>query len=587
MPVVDEIKRKVDIVEFIGSFIPLKKAGRNFKAVCPFHQEKTPSFVISPDRQIWHCFGACQEGGDVIKFLMKWDNLTFGESVKELAQKAGIKLAISSIEDEKWRQKERLYQVNNLAAQYFRYVLTDTTVGKKARDYLKERSIRTEIAKKFQIGYAPQSWDSLIKFLLKKKFTTKEIDDTGLTVSGQGGRGYDRFRGRITFPIKDARSNVIGFSGRSLDEKEKSAKYINTPETLIYHKRESLYGIDLAKEAIKKEECAILVEGEFDVISPHQQGIENIVALKGSAITREQLMLLKRYANRIIFALDADSTGEDAVKRGTDEAERLDFEIEVMVLDFAKDPDEAVRKDLAKFKKALKNKVPVYDFILTSLQKKYSIKDPFGKKNIADEMLGYLEKIQNPIVQSHYIKKTTQLLDVSEASLERAIRVRRQKQSQQKYFIPKPKEKEASSRYVVIQKYTLSLLFQSKPDDGRFEIVRQLEASDFSIPSYGTLFEQYVLFRTEHPAKNIAEFVKLIKKELIPVFDELYLFATYEEGFAHSNIMRLIFEIKKNALKKHMEELMADKKDFSADDKKSLRSLSLKLQEVEKKLVSL
>ncbi|MEO6508785.1 MAG: DNA primase, partial [Patescibacteria group bacterium] len=239
---IQEVKDKIDIVEFISSYIPIHKAGRNYKGNCPFHNEKTPSFVISPDRQIWHCFGTCHEGGDCIKFLMKWENITFSEALKELAIKAGIPLAKISVDDKEWQYKERLYKLNSLAADFFHHILVNTSFGKLALDYLKERGVSDAIAKTFQLGYGPNSWDSLIKFLYKKGFTPDEVARSGVAVKNDSGRMYDRFRGRLIFPIKDIRGNIIGFSGRIIEKKESEAKYINTPETEIYHKRESLYG---------------------------------------------------------------------------------------------------------------------------------------------------------------------------------------------------------------------------------------------------------------------------------------------------------------------------------------------------------
>src|SRR3989344_8691466 len=373
--VVEEIKKKIDLIQFINTFIPLKKTGRNYKSLCQFHQERTPSFVVSSDRQIWHCFGACQEGGDVIKFLMKWENITFIEALRELADKAGVKLKKVDFEDKLWKKKERFIGINTLAAEFFEYILHKSQFGEKARQYLKYRSLDAKISKKFQLGYAPLSWDSLLNFLKKKKYDQNEIFESGLLVKGDRGNFYDRFRGRLIFPIKEARGNVIGFSGRTFEESAKEAKYINTPETFLYHKRETLFGINLAKEAAKKENNIILVEGEFDVISHYQHGIQNIAAIKGSALTREQLMFLKRFTDTITLALDSDLAGEEAMKKGIDEAEILEFNVSIASFDFAKDPDEAVRKDPVKFKKALKNSLPYYDFIINISQKKNSADD--------------------------------------------------------------------------------------------------------------------------------------------------------------------------------------------------------------------
>ncbi len=586
---VEEIKKKIDIVDFIGSFITLHKAGRNFKALCPFHQEKTPSFVISPERQIWHCFGSCGEGGDVIKFLMKWENITFIEALRELAEKAGIKIQRLDFEDKIWNKKERLMQINHFATEYFNYILHKTKFGKRALDYLKARQINPKIIETFQLGYAPSSWDSLLSYIKKKKFEMSELLDAGLVVRGERGSYYDRFRGRLMFPIKDNRGNTIGFSGRSLDEQEKAAKYINTPETTLYHKRESLYGINLAKEAIKKEKNVVLVEGEFDVISPYQQGIENIVAIKGSAVTKEQLMLLKRYTNRVTLALDADNSGEDAIKRGIDEAENMDFEIEVVHLDFAKDPDEAIRKDPDLFKKAIKKPTPIYDFIIELAQKKYSGDDPFNKKKIGDEVIPYIEKIANPIVRSHYIKKVAELLDVSESSIMELIRRLKQKRRQGQFFKAKPKSDIDAGRETNIQKYVLSMLFQSQNSyqiaDKVFNIVKP---EDFSQESVIKIVKQLMEFEKKHSQKfKVKEFSHSLDSELQSVFDELYLYASYDVELEQVDLKKLLFEIKKNSLKRQIKNLMAAKETPTSKEDELLRSMGTELKEVEKNLLSL
>jgi len=586
---VEEIKKKIDIVDFIGSFITLKKAGRNFKALCPFHQEKTPSFVISPERQIWHCFGSCGEGGDIFKFLMKWENITFVEALRELADKAGVKLERLDFEDKIWNKKERLLQINHFATEYFTYVLKQTKFGEKALDYLGMRQINPKIIETFQLGYAPSSWDSLLSYIKKKKFEMSELLDAGLVVRGERGSVYDRFRGRLMFPIKDNRGNTIGFSGRSLNEGEKEAKYINTPETMLYHKRESLYGLDLAKEAIKKEKNALLVEGEFDVISPYQHGIENVVAIKGSAVTKEQLMLLKRYTNRVTLALDADNSGDEAVRRGIDEAENMDFEIEVVHFDFAKDPDEAVRTDPTLFKKSINKPTPIYDFIIHLAQKKYSGDDPFNKKKIGDEVIPYIEKITNPIVRSHYIKKLAELLDVSESSIMELIRRLRQKRAQGQFFKTKPKKDIDEGRESNIQKYVLSMLFQSqsayKIAERLFKIVGP---EDFSQESIAKITGQFIEYKKKHAQKfTVREFSSTLSPELKPVFDELYLYASYDVELSQVDLEKLLFEIKKNSLKRRIKNLMAAKESPTSKQKKLLIGMSIELKEVEKNLLAL
>src|SRR3989344_2137948 len=585
---IEEIKKKIDIVAFISSFIPVKKSGRNYKGLCPFHQEKSPSFVVSPDRQIWHCFGACQEGGDVIKFLMKWENITFIEALRELAEKAGVKLTNVNFEDKLWKKKEQIIGINLLATEYFEYILHKTRFGEKARDYLKSRSLDEKIIRKFQLGYAPLSWDSLLNFLKKKKFSEVEILNTGLLVQGGRGNLYDRFRGRLVFPIKDARGNVIGFSGRILEEIVKEAKYINTPETLLYHKRETLYGINLAKEAVKKENNIFLVEGEFDVISPYRLGIENIAAIKGSAVTREQLMFLKRFTNKITLALDSDTAGEEAMKKGMEEAENFEFDVGIVSFDFAKDPDEAIRKDPIKFKKAIKNSIPFYDFIIGLSQKKNPTNDAYSKKQIAEEVTAFVEKIKNPIVQSHYIKKIASILDVSETSIE--VLMRRMKRKKMQRFTTPIQKKTATEmmREIIIQKYLLSLIFQSE-DPYRLaqDIFKIFTIDDLSVPAYQKICQLFFKFKETQERFYLNRFIELLPPELRSAFDELYLFASTEIETKNEKIEKLVFEAKRYSLKRKISQLLSSESSEEKEINESLRSVNQELTRVEKKIVTL
>lgn len=585
---VEEVKRKIEIVEFIGSFIPLKRSGRNFKAVCPFHQEKTPSFYVSPDRQFWYCFGACQEGGDVIKFLMKWENITFVEALRELADKVGVKLKRLSFEDRAWKKRERLIGLNTLAAEYFEFVIHKSKYGKKALDYLRTRNLREATIKKFQLGYAPDSWDSLMKFLVKKKYGEEEIFESGLLVKGQRGNLYDRFRGRIVFPIKDPRGNVIGFSGRTLEKDGEGAKYINTPETPLYHKRETLYGIDIAKDAIRKIGNAILVEGEFDMIVPYEHGIENVVAIKGSAVTQEQLMFLKRYASRITLALDADAAGQEAVKRGIAQAENLELEVGILKIDFGKDPDEAVRNDAVKFKKLIKSPIPIYDFVIDVAQKKYPGDDPFSKKKIGDEVAPFIAVIKNPIVFSYYVKKLSSILGVSEGSIESLVKKTLREERQKTVVSSKKKEVNKEERALMIQKYLLSMIFQNaKPATVAETIFKTLEPIDFSIPSHEQIVGAFLEFNKTSKSFDVRTFLKTLPAQLLPVFDELYLFASVEMDFGDGDIEKLVYEVKKFSLKRKIAEFLAAKDELNEKKKDELKLLSQKLNQVEKTLLTL
>lgn len=575
---VEEIKKRIDIVDFIGNSIALKKSGRNFKALCPFHQEKTPSFIISPERQIWHCFGACQEGGDVIKFLMKWENITFYEALKELADKLGIRLKKFDFEDRVWKKKERLFTINSLVGEFYHYLLTKHKIGEKALDYLKNRKISRKTIDTFTLGYSPSSWDSLLKFLKKKGFKEEESYEAGLLVKSERGGFYDRFRKRLMFSLKDPRGNILGFSGRILED-EAEAKYINTPETPVYHKRESLFGINLSKEAIKKNNQAILVEGEFDMISCFQEGINNVVAIKGSAVTKEQLMLLKRYANRVVLSLDTDFSGEETTKRAIVDAENLDFDIEVVTFDFAKDPDEAIKKDRQMFKKIIKQPIPIYDFIIDLSVKKNKGEGAFSKKNIGSEVIPFLVSIINPIVQSHYVKKLAEILGVETSAIELLIKKQlyKRKARQQIVLIKKRSEKD---RYQLLQTYILSLIFQSdKPFVILEKIFKTLEEGDFSIVSYKKLLQHLHDFKMATP--DFQSFARSLPSELIPVFNELTLFdiAIFDQNILEKELEKIILEFKRLSLKRRIKD-----KNNDADEVKNLTKL---LSEVEKRLIVL
>jgi len=580
---VNEIKKKLDIVEFVGSFIALKKAGRNYKGLCPFHQEKSPSFIVSPDRQIWHCFGSCGEGGDVIRFLMKFENLSFPEAVKELANKLNIPVVASfSSEDSVWKKKERLFLLNRAACDFYHFVLAQSKFGKKAREYLENRDVKNEIINTFEIGYAPSSWDSLHRFLSKKKFRDEEMLEVGLIIQTERGSKYDRFRGRVMFPLKDARGNIVGFSGRLLSEDKNQAKYINTPETLIYHKRETLFGLHLAKENIRKQKNIIVVEGEFDMISPYQIGISNIVAIKGSALTKEQLLLIKRYTNTIYLALDADEAGEEAMKRGIEEAEKLDFELGVIILPDGKDPDEAVHRDAVAFKKAVVSPVPIYDFLISHFQKKYPGDDAFSKKNIGEEIIPFMIYINNPIVQSYYIRKLALILGVDEGSIESILR---RVKFKKKVFVPQKKEEKESksNRAEMIERHCLSLLFQTEDVGKNIRLLKDvLTQTDFIHPAYGNLFEKlqkwYDIANTPFNGNTFAE---NLSPQLRSVYDEIYLSTSLDMESQDQNILKLGYEIKQFSLKRQLQSLLSSDK---IENQEKMHALNVLLKEVEKKI---
>ncbi|MDP2861049.1 MAG: DNA primase, partial [bacterium] len=313
---IEEVKQKTDIVSLIGEYIEVKKAGRNYKAICPFHSEKTPSFMISPELQIYKCFG-CQAGGDCFAFLKEYEGMEFGEALKFLADRAGVKLERISRTDTS--EKEKIIEINNLTSRFYQYLLFNSSFGKVALDYLlRERGLKLTTIKEFGLGFSPDSPIGLKKFLIdKKKFDPRDIERAGIGYP-KGGYFIDRLRGRVIFPLLDHRGNTVGFAGRVLpgpNEKE-TAKYINTPETPVYHKSNLLYALNLTRQNIKRKNIAIVVEGELDAISSWQAGIKNVVAIKGSALTEDQVRLLSRFCKKAILCLDSDIAGDAAARRG-------------------------------------------------------------------------------------------------------------------------------------------------------------------------------------------------------------------------------------------------------------------------------
>ncbi len=547
-----QIRSRIDIVELIGDYVSLKKMGKYFKSPCPFHQEKTPSFVVSPDRQRWHCFGACHEGGDIFTFLMKWDNLTFPEAILELGKRAGISIedlkSGAQVSDIESRTKSQILEINELASRYYQYVLTTDIHGAAGRTYLQTRQVSDAIAKTFCLGYAPESWDNLVQYLHKKGFDDQALLASGMCVEGTRGL-YDRFRGRLMFPIYNTLEQVIGFSGRliakSPDGKEQ-AKYVNTPETLVYHKRESLYGIHKAKDAIRKSGSVIVVEGEFDMITPFAHGIENIVAIKGSAFTTEQLKTLKRYAHKLIFALDADTAGINALKKTIPLAQSFEFELYVLAIPDGKDPDEAVKHDFVSFKRALEHCVPLYDFIIDQQQATLNLKDPFSKNEFAESILPIIDVIKNPIVKQHYMQRISSALELDQSSILSLLHMLRQKKKIPHTYTPAPEVAKAvtQSRHELLQKYVLAMVITA-PDPSQMvlSLRTHLVPADFTQHPYVQLFE----YLTSGEGTN-GSLAAGVPSHLRDLYDELYMYPSIlADADAQPSFERTAIELAKIA----------------------------------------
>ena len=415
---IEEIKRKLDIVEVVSSYFPLQKSGKNYKAVCPFHSEKTPSFMVSPQLQIFKCFG-CGEGGDVISFYGKMEGVPFGDSLKEMAKRAGVKL-LSRKESPEEQQKEKLSEINRLAADYYHYLLTDHKIGSKAKEFLKRRGVQDQTIEDFGIGYAPSAWDNLGRYLLKKGYSLTDLLQGGLVVRKEGGRGYfDFFRGRVMFPLRSSLGKVAGFAGRTLGDDQ--PKYINTVDTPVFEKGRYLFNLDLGKTEIKKKREAILVEGEMDAILLFQEGIKNVIATKGTALSTSQIVAMAKFAKRLILCFDRDAAGLEATKKGLLLALGAGLEVAAVLLPEGKDPDEAVRGNRPGFEELINSAPPLFDFYLSSALARFDSKTPAGKKAISDEILPVVKSLANEVEKAAYLARLAEAIGVEESILWRQL----------------------------------------------------------------------------------------------------------------------------------------------------------------------
>jgi DNA primase len=418
----EEIKSRLDIVDVIREYIQLKPAGVNFKAKCPFHREKTPSFMVSPEKQIWHCFG-CGKGGDIFNFIMEIEGVSFVEALRILAPKAGV--ALKKQDPTLISTRNRLLDIMELARKYYNKFLLGSDQAKAAREYLARRGLDEETIIQWQIGYSPDEWERTSNFFKKQGYREKEIFQAGLSVkSEKGSRFYDRFRGRIMFPINDINGNTVAFSARVSPEKEgteKMGKYINSPQTIIYDKSRILFGLDKAKLEIKRADLAILVEGQMDVITSHQHGFKNTVASSGTALTAEQINILKRYSPNIALAFDADEAGSLAADRGIREAMAAEMNIKVIIVPNGKDPDECIRKSPEVWHAAVTEAKPMMQYYFDKVFAKLDLTSPEGRREAAKALLPMIAKLGNRIEQDIWLQKLSEKIDVAESLLRETI----------------------------------------------------------------------------------------------------------------------------------------------------------------------
>lgn len=497
---IEAIKQRLDIVDVARDYLTLKQSGAHFKSTCPFHHEKTPSFMINRERQIWHCFG-CNEGGDIFSFVQRMENLDFRETLRLLAEKAGYELTTGQRAEINKNERVRLLELLQTAANVYHRIFLDVAGAVSARAYIERRGVAPEVIKTFQIGFAPSGWDILTKYLLKKGFAIEDCVKAGITIAKQderpGGqaRFFDRFRARIMFPIWDTHGRVIGFTGRLLfEDKNAGGKYVNTPETPLFHKSNVVYAIHLAKNAIKENGFTVLVEGQMDVVACHQIEMKNVVACSGTALTLEQLRLLKRFGEEIRMAFDADSAGQNAAERSIQLAlaEGLIVKIIQIPTGAGKDADECIKKDVAVWRAAVAAAKPFMEHLCDKLvpedQRTAILKDPRSKHNLSQKIAGFIALLPSAIERDHWIQKISLTLQVAPDILAEVVRRVR---TQQPAAAEPAEEKNEIPKFRILMEERFMALLQEE-FSLLVEVQNLLPSAAIIDPTYQTLYTKWL-----------------------------------------------------------------------------------------------
>lgn len=587
-----EIKEKLNISDVISGYVRLQKAGVNLRALCPFHNEKTPSFMVSPSRQSWHCFG-CGEGGDVFTFVEKIENIEFRDALKLLAEKAGVKLEYSNPKIRS--EKDRLYEICEQAAQFFTQKLSSENL---VVNYLHKRGLTDETISEWRLGYSPDSWSSLLIFLSSKGYREPEIEKSGLIIKGE--KYHDRFRNRLMFPIFDISGRAVAFSGRimsdiipSKTEKADSGKYINSPETILYSKSHVLYGLDKAKNEIRKSNKVILAEGQMDAILPWQDGVKNIVAASGTALTEDQLLILKRLTGNLILAFDMDEAGFRATKRGVDLAQSFSFTISVVSLPEGKDPADFVKEKPGVFSELISSSEPIMDYYFKRVfsvrggfsygEKKFDSDKLEGKKFIALNLLSEIKRLPSAIERSHWIRELGLKLGISEVDLKEEMEQLEVPDMGSTYFKFVPSESEAKkTRKEILSERLLALLLK------KTESVTEAAKAVAYLPSGDLEF----MTALSSNSGNFSKTRSAIPADLRPRLDFLYMLGDWEIQKAEPDfdigreISFLIKEIKKEHYKEALIRIGLKIKKYEAENT-STDVLTDEFQNISKKLYHL
>src|SRR3984957_1628737 len=416
----ERIRAASDIVDIIGAYLPLKKAGANFTALCPFHKEKTPSFNVDPHKQIFHCFG-CHKGGDVFTFVKDYENIGFVDAVRRLAERAKIPLEFDNnpAAQESRHLKDRLLEIHEKITQRWQNCLLNEASGQTARDYLQKRGVNADAIKLFRLGAAPENWDDTVNWAKSKNFDLATAEKAGLIIrKEETGNHYDRFRGRLMFPICDEQGRVIGFSGRVLDPEAKTAKYVNSPETPIFTKGKVFFGLDKSKRALLDADSAIVCEGQLDLIACYMSGMQNIVAPQGTALTADHARILKRYVEEVVLCFDSDNAGQNAAVRSLDSLLASGLAIRVAVIPAPHDPDSFIKQSGgAAFKELIEKAEGFFDYYLNRLCATNDVATDKGRLTVIHDMAEAVHKTANSVLIDKYAQKTALRLGVSPESM--------------------------------------------------------------------------------------------------------------------------------------------------------------------------
>ncbi len=525
---VELIKSKIDIVDLVGSYLEIKKSGSNYKGVCPFHNEKSPSFMVNQNLQIYKCFG-CGESGDLISFVEKIEGVDFKSAIKILSEKYGIQL-----EEDNYSKddlvKRRIYEINNLTLEFYSYLLLTHSSGKKALEYiLEKRNLTLDTINEFKIGYAPKAWSTLVDFLKKRGYTDEEIISANLGSRSKRGNLIDKFRDRVIFPYFSTDGKCIGFMGRTISGED--PKYLNSSDTPVFKKGEFLYGLYKTKLDIKKE-GAMIVEGTMDFLKPYQNGVKNLVATSGTALTNYQLEIIKRYTNKLFFCYDTDNAGVNAILRGIEISDKYDFEVRVCsVKSPYKDLDEFFDNDFMNAQNILKNTIDINDFYLNVLLKKYDKNSASGKKSIVADFSSFYFKITNEITKNHYLKRMSETLNIDEDVLKKMLSGKdnfplKERSTPKTQALDAQKEIETKNNNFSRLKEAslLAILLRSNLDIIK-PIVLELPSNYVENTELRSILEklQEYLHELEPLKFEISEFLKLLNPDTVNVAKDLLL----------------------------------------------------------------